>query len=135
GCPVDPCTGKPLVALVQFQYDSAVLPSPRDDDPQSMEPILESIAKAMAQDASCRVCVIGHASEEGPVDYNVTLSKERAAAVKGYLTSRGLDGKRIVTTGMGLACPLDPVDTRVQNRRVEFLRLAEGESCPTTCLD
>lgn len=133
GCPVDPCGGSPLVVLVQFPYDSAALPAPQEDNPQTMDPVLNAVANAIAQDASCRVCIIGNASEEGADDHNLVLSKDRAAAVQGYLTARGIAAKRLPTQGLGASCQLVPEASRVLNRRVEFRRLQEGEACPTDC--
>jgi outer membrane protein OmpA-like peptidoglycan-associated protein len=121
------------VVLVQFPYDSSDLPEPRDDAPQTMDPVLDAVAKAIAQDPSCRVCIIGHASEEGPVDYNDQLSSRRASAVERYLNARGLAGKKMPTVGLGSRCQLVPEVSRPLNRRVEFRRLQEGESCPTDC--
>jgi len=95
--------------------------------------VLDAVAEAIAQDPSCRVCIVGHASEEGPVEYNEDLSRRRASAVQGYLGARGLAESRMPTTGMGAHCQLVPETTRPLNRRVEFLRLQEGESCPMEC--
>jgi len=67
--------------------------------------------------------VYGYTDSKGADDYNLNLSQQRAAAVKGYLSARGLSGARFVTTGMGEADPLATNDTdqgRAQNRRVEF---------------
>ncbi len=133
--PIDPCSGEPLVVVVQFKYDSDVLPLPRDDDTHSMDPVLDAVAEAIAQDPSCRVCIIGHASEEGPAEYNLDLSRKRAAAVQAYLATRGVEVERIPATGMGARCQLSPESSRSLNRRVEFLRLQDGESCPSECVE
>jgi outer membrane protein OmpA-like peptidoglycan-associated protein len=133
GCPIDPCSGTPLMVLVQFPFDSAQLPAPRADEPQTMDPVLEAVASAILRDAECRVCIIGYASEEGEPEYNVELSSRRAAAVRGYMTARGLSESRMPTVGLGAMCQLVPEATDVLNRRVEFRRLDEGETCPTTC--
>jgi len=133
GCPTDPCTGAPLLVLVQFPHDSARMPLPRDDDPQTMDPVLDAVAGAIAQDPSCRVCVMGHASEEGPVEYNLDLSEQRAESVSAYMAARGLADRKMPTIGMGAACQLDPEASREMNRRVSFIRLPEGGSCPATC--
>ena len=135
GCPIDPCSGAPLVVLVQFKYDSAGLPRPRRDDPQTMDPVLDAVAAAVAQDPSCRVCIVGNASEEGDADHNQYLSSERASAVQGYLSARGLAETRMPAVGFGARCQLVPERSRSLNRRVEFIRLREGESCPTDCSD
>lgn len=134
GCPIDPCGGKPLIVLVQFPFDSATLPAPRDDNPQTMDPVLDAVARAIAQDPTCRVCVMGHTSEEGNIAHNEDLSRDRSAAVQGYLAARGITKSKIPTIGMGARCQLVPERSLVLNRRVEFLRLGEGDSCPTTCV-
>jgi hypothetical protein len=132
GCPIDPCTGAPLVVLVQFDYNSAALPLPKDRE-ELMDPMLDSVAAAMAKNPACRVCIVGNASNEGPPERNMELSRERAKAVQGYLTRHGLPQDRMPTTGLGERCQLVPEDTLILNRRVEFRRLEEGQSCPTDC--
>lgn len=133
GCPVDPCTGEPLVVLVQFPYDSATMPVPLARDPQTMDPVLDAVAAAIAQNPTCRVCIVGHASVEGTDAYNQTLSVERAKAVQRYMTARGVAAARIPTTGLGETCQLVPEAGYSLNRRVDFYRLDEGEACPTRC--
>ncbi len=133
GCPVDPCTGLPLVVLVQFDYDSSKMPVLRTNDPQTMDPVLDAVAAAIAQNPTCRVCIVGHASDEGSDDYNMTLSRQRAAAVQGYMTARGVTKSKIPTTGLGEQCQMVPEQSYELNRRVDFYRLDDGESCPTDC--
>lgn len=135
GCPVDPCTGAPLVMLVQFPYDSSALPVPTARDSEPMDPVLDAVARAISLDPTCRVCIVGNASEEGAASYNKELSADRANAVKGYLVARGLDGSRLPTRALGESCQVKPETTLALNRRVEFRRLEEGASCPTTCLE
>ncbi len=132
GCPVDPCTGKPLIVLVQFRYNSAALPATADHA-EYMDPMLDAVAEAIAKDPTCNVCILGYASQEGPPDHNLDLSRRRATAVQGYLTARGVAAARIPTYGMGETCLLVPQESDVLNRRVEFRRLAPGGTCPTTC--
>jgi outer membrane protein OmpA-like peptidoglycan-associated protein len=55
-------------------------------------------------------------------DYNLKLSKERAASVRNYLVAKGI-ASRFHVTGLGIADPIasnETVDGRSQNRRVEF---------------
>ncbi len=132
GCPIDPCGGKPLSLLVQFNFDSAELP-PSMYDAQTMYPVLDEVAKAIAQDKACRVCIVGYASEEGEAKHNKTLSVDRAESVRNYLTSHGISQNRTAVTGMGENCQLVPESTLELNRRVEFRRLNEGESCQKSC--
>jgi len=132
GCPIDPCGGEPLLLLVQFQQNSEKLP-PSMYDAQTMFPILDEIAAVLAQDKACRVCIIGYASEEGAKKHNQKLSERRASAVKDYLVKKGVKENKLPTIGMGDKCQLIPLTTHVLNRRVEFRRLEEGETCPNDC--
>jgi outer membrane protein OmpA-like peptidoglycan-associated protein len=133
GCPIDPCSGRPLRVSVSFSFDSSDMPEARARGEQTMDPVLEEVAAAVLRDASCRVCIIGYASEEGDAGHNMTLSNQRASAVQEYMTARGLAESRIPTSGLGDTCQLVPTRSRARNRVVEFLRLADGEVCPTTC--
>jgi outer membrane protein OmpA-like peptidoglycan-associated protein len=135
GCPIDPCTGRPLMVLVQFSFDSSQMPVVQPEGEQTMDPVLEAVAAAVLRDESCRVCIIGYASEEGDADHNMTLSSQRASAVQRYMTARGLQESRVPTAAMGDTCQIVPERSRERNRRVEFRRLQEGEVCPTTCAE
>ncbi len=67
--------------------------------------------------------IYGYTDSSGKVEYNQTLSENRAASVKSYLASKGLTTTRITTTGMGIADPIASNETaegKSQNRRVEF---------------
>lgn len=133
GCPIDPCNGAPLDVLVQFQYNSTELPRQQDGRTQTMDPVLDAVAAAIAQDSTCRVCIVGYASDEGAADYNLNLSRGRATAVQGYMSARGLANGQIPSAGLGEMCQIVPTASRELNRRVGFMRLQDGESCPTTC--
>lgn len=133
GCPVDPCTGRPIVVVVQFEHNSSAMPEHNAGKTQTMDPVLDAVAAAIAKDPSCRVCIIGHASEEGSSKHNQKLSAERANQVQTYMVGRGLAKKRILASGLGERCPMIPANTRLANRRVEFRRLLEGDRCPTDC--
>jgi hypothetical protein len=132
GCPIDPCKGPPPMVLVQFEFSSSDMPA-KKAGAQTMDPVLDAVAAAISKDPSCRVCIMGHASKEGPADFNQTLSSERAKAVQNYMISHGISQSRIPSIGMGEKCQLIPESTYVFNRRVEFRRLKDGESCPTDC--
>jgi len=65
----------------------------------------------------------GHTDNTGSMALNLSLSKDRAEAVKSYLVSQGANPSRIEATGYG---PNQPIATnktaagRQKNRRVEF---------------
>jgi tRNA(Ser,Leu) C12 N-acetylase TAN1 len=65
----------------------------------------------------------GHADERGSDEYNLVLSKRRAAEAKRYLVQQGIDGARIDTEGYGEEQPLDPGNNEsawAMNRRAGF---------------
>ena len=60
----------------------------------------------------------------GDPDYNVTLSQQRADAVRNELIRRGINGSRIQSIGFGEAMPVATNTTpegRAKNRRTEFV--------------
>lgn len=68
--------------------------------------------------------VQGHTDSKGSDDYNMRLSKRRAAEVSSYLRSRNVAGSRIENKGYGESAPVadnESEDGRAQNRRVTFL--------------
>ena len=70
--------------------------------------------------------IVGHTDDVGDDDYNMKLSKQRAASVRDYLISKGHDASKIVTRGMGETTPIASNSTaegRAENRRVEILML------------
>lgn len=74
--------------------------------------------------ASAHFEVSGYTNSKGASDKNMTLSQQRAEAVKAYLANRGVDASRIVAKGYGaseFAIPGDPA--AAANRRVEARRI------------
>ena len=66
----------------------------------------------------------GHTDSTGGVSYNKALSEQRAAAVRDYLVSRGIDATRVRSRGVGPEFPVATNATeagRQQNRRVEVI--------------
>jgi len=67
--------------------------------------------------------ISGHADERGSDEYNLALSKRRAAEAKRFLTQQGVDSTRLETVGYGEEQPLDSGATEpawAVNRRAEF---------------
>ena len=68
--------------------------------------------------------VEGYTDSVGSDALNLALSQRRADAVQAALVSRGVEGSRITTNGMGKANPVASNDTaegRQRNRRVEIV--------------
>ncbi|MCA8890633.1 MAG: OmpA family protein [Hyphomonas sp.] len=85
---------------------------------------LNDVAATLVEYPSTAVDVVGHASSDGPDDYNMTLSQKRAASVRDYLSAQGVDPIRMLATGMGETQPIADNATkagREANRRVEII--------------
>ena len=85
---------------------------------------LDRVVKMMTERATMTIEIDGHADATGPEQYNLDLSKRRAAAVQKYLTGKGVDSSRVTIAFFGETKPLVPNTTkenRRKNRRVEFV--------------
>jgi outer membrane protein OmpA-like peptidoglycan-associated protein len=85
---------------------------------------LDQLSAAIQSDPDVQLTIEGHTDSTGGRDYNLDLSQRRAAAVRTYLTSRGVDAARIQSTGLGPDYPVASNGTeagRQQNRRVEVI--------------
>jgi OmpA-OmpF porin, OOP family len=110
-----------LSARELFGFDEATLQRP--------QPKLDDIADAMMRNPEIeRVTITGYTDRIGSASYNEKLSQRRAAAVKAYLTEKGVEGRRLVAIGKGKANPVaqcsdtntpDLIKCLEPNRRVE----------------
>jgi len=101
---------------IQFETSKAIIKSISFS-------ILDNVAKIMTDNASYNLDITGHTDSQGDDEENMTLSQERAAAVKQYLIGKGIVGARMVSSGVGETQPKATNETsegRTENRRVEF---------------
>lgn len=89
--------------------------------------VLKEIAGVLKDNGSVKVKITGHTDSDGEAAYNLTLSKQRAAAVKKALAVEfGIDSERMETDGKGESDPADKGTTpsaKANNRRVAFEKL------------
>lgn len=100
-----------------FDFDQVTLKS-------ESYPELDRIVKMMGERATMIVKIDGHADATGTEQYNLDLSKRRAAAVQKYIVGKGVDQSRVSIAFFGESKPLVPNTTkenRRKNRRVEFV--------------
>ena len=84
---------------------------------------LDKLVPVFTEYSDTNIEIFGYTDNTGKPEYNLTLSGQRAAAVKAYLIGKGLVASRFKTTGLGIAEPIatnDSPEGRTQNRRVEF---------------
>lgn len=112
-------TGRVALYGIQFDYDKAEI------KPES-KPTLDEIAKFMKANPSINLIVAGHTDNQGGFDYNIDLSRRRAAAVVQALAGqRGIAAGRLAPFGAGMAAPVASNDDeagRAKNRRVELVK-------------
>lgn len=85
---------------------------------------LDRIAKMMTERSTMTIEIDGHADATGPEQYNLELSKRRAAAVQKYVVGKGVNASRVTIAFFGESKPVVPNTTkenRRKNRRVEFV--------------
>ena len=87
-------------------------------------PALDEIVAVLKKDPTLRVDIQGHTDNIGSEAFNMKLSRDRARAVMEYLVKKGVQAKRLSTTGYGFSMPIASNDTpqgRARNRRVELI--------------
>jgi outer membrane protein OmpA-like peptidoglycan-associated protein len=85
---------------------------------------LDKLVKVLNSYKDTDIEVQGHTDSKGSLEYNQTLSEERAGSVTRYLTGAGIVSSRMTIKGFGETIPKYDNETsegRSQNRRVEFL--------------
>ncbi|MBE6421691.1 MAG: OmpA family protein [Elusimicrobiaceae bacterium] len=101
---------------ITYEFDS-VRP------PDYAYPFLDKVANVMNEHPSLHLIVEGHTDVLGTEEYNYWLGASRAAAMKSYLVSRGVNAERIRIHSHGKDRPLtldNSSEGRRTNRRVEF---------------
>lgn len=86
-------------------------------------PVLNSVAKVLAEFNQTSIRVTGHTDSTGSDSINQPLSERRADSVAMYLRSQKVASARIQAYGYGSRYPIASNDTasgREQNRRVEL---------------
>jgi Outer membrane protein and related peptidoglycan-associated (lipo)proteins len=86
-------------------------------------PIINEVVGVMYRNPGYNLEISGHTDNTGTTEFNLKLSKERAEAVKTYVTEKGIDSNRIKTNGYGDTRPVSDNYSdkgRALNRRVEF---------------
>jgi outer membrane protein OmpA-like peptidoglycan-associated protein len=83
---------------------------------------LDRIAALLLEQPELTVRIEGHTDRLGGDELNLSLSQQRAEAVRQSLIARGIDATRLTAAGIGAARPIADNATangRSQNRRVE----------------
>ena len=116
---------------VYFGFDSTELS-------EEARGVLAANGEFLKKNENLEILSEGHCDQRGTVGYNLALGQRRAAAVRQYYLSLGIDPKRIGTLSFGnerLACMENTEKCWAENRRVETkvraVKVVNGEDSKT----
>jgi OOP family OmpA-OmpF porin len=116
-----------ILEKIYFETDSAQIQS-------RSFPIIDAVAATLNGNPHITMVEVqGHADERSSDEYNIRLTRDRAAAVVEALVQRGVARDRLRSAGYGERCPIDPrhnAEAWDANRRVEF-KIIRTEDGPT----
>src|SRR5205807_9612569 len=110
--------GRVRVYGIHFDSDS-------DRIKDESKPTLDKIVTMLKAKSNWKMTIEGHTDSTSTPRHNQGLSERRAASVKNYLTTAGIDASRLITVGFGQTKPVAPNDNpigKAQNRRVELVK-------------
>lgn len=105
------------VILTKLNFDTGKSTIRSESYPQ-----LDKFADWLLNHPTIGVSIDGHTDKSGSDELNMTLSKNRAEAVKTYLVNKGVDSSKLFSRGFGDTQPLDKtnLENNEKNRRVEI---------------
>ena len=113
---------------VTFMFDSRTLQFELDraDLLPGAEETLAQVVDYLREFPEVSVTIAGHTCWLGTEAHNQVLSRKRAQVVADFITSRGIEGDRMVVEAYGESLPIATNQTdegRQRNRRVEITQL------------
>ncbi len=116
-----------ILEKIYFETDSAEIQA-------RSFPIIDAVAATLIGNPHITLVEVqGHADERSSDEYNIRLTRDRAASVVEALVQRGVQRSRLRSAGYGERCPVDPRHNQEaweRNRRVEF-KIIRTEDGPT----
>ena len=121
--PVVEPTPEPALPVRSARNPIEDYPSNTSEVPESQKQILKDLAFELKSNKFLTLVISGHTDNTGSPEYNLTLSRKRAANVKAYLISQGVSADRVKIEYYGVTRPIasnQTVEGRKMNRRVEL---------------
>lgn len=105
-----------VMSVVHFATRSATLN-------RTAKVTLGKAAGTLKKDVALQVEIAGHADSRNTDDFNMALSRKRAASVERYLAKHGISADRLAIKAYGESQPVASNDSKAgmaKNRRVEL---------------
>jgi len=133
GCPHVRVTATEIVITKQVYFLFARSQITQTVDPVSND-LLTEVLGAINQHPEIELIEVqGHTDNVGTDHFNMVLSQARADAVRQWLVTRGVAGKKLIAKGYGSHVPQASSDTeegRRENRRVQFKIIVHAKKAP-----
>ncbi len=120
-----------------MQDGSVVLPlkftAGKPDLADDSQPVIDRVIAMMKRHPDMQLEVDGHTDGRGDPDFNKTISKQRAMAVRAQIVEGGIEKKRLTAVGFGSEKPKVKETTREDrdtNRRIELVIRPDAEKDP-----
>lgn len=124
GCPKQDIKAvEKIQKAIDLAFDNLEFETKKDLIRVSSYPALNNLVNNLKDKGNYTLSLVGHTDNVGNPQENLTLSINRAEAVKKYLVNKGIDPKFIITEGKGDTMPIADNKTaagRQKNRRVEM---------------
>ncbi len=118
--PEAPAVKATFKAETLFAFDKAVV------RPEGKKELNDKVVAGMKAHPEVELLLVtGHTDRIGTAKYNQKLSERRAAAVKTYLVSQGIDANRVKTVGKGESEPNPDANTATKCRHMPAKKLIE----------
>jgi outer membrane protein OmpA-like peptidoglycan-associated protein len=120
GCPV---IEKKEQEILDRAFDNLEFETGKSVIKASSYPDLNNLADLLIKKPEAKLRISGHTDNVGSEAMNMTLSKNRAMAVRNYLVSKGVAPSKLVVEWFGPTRPIADNSTpegRARNRRVEM---------------
>lgn len=114
---------QPVTLNANFVFNNILFKNNSYELPSSGLIELDKLLQVLNENPTIRVEISGHTDNLGKPEDNQILSTNRAKAIVTYLTSKGVDIKRLVYKGYADTKPIAENNTdagRAKNRRTEF---------------
>jgi outer membrane protein OmpA-like peptidoglycan-associated protein len=119
---------KPMKVDIQFEapksfvLDNCTFETGKAELKPESYAVLDELVEYLKRKDDERIEVGGHTDNVGKAEANMTLSTNRAIAVRNYIVSKGIAAERVNAKGYGMTQPIEENDTpegRAMNRRTE----------------